>query len=56
VLFGPDRPGFLYGSKNNRKKKPTKKVMESKNNPLISTEIRGFLVAGTGLEPATSRI
>ena len=28
--------------------------MKSKENPLIPTEIRGFLVAGTGLEPATS--
>ena len=28
--------------------------MKNKYNPLISSEIRGFLVAGTGLEPATS--
>ena len=29
-------------------------MVKSKNNPLISSEIRGHLVAGTGLEPATS--
>jgi hypothetical protein len=58
VLSGPERSGFPYGSKygseNDRKNKPLEKVMKIKENPLISAKIRGFLVAGTGLEPATS--
>jgi len=51
ALYSPY--GSAHGSKEKTKNQPSEKVIINKENPLISTEIRGFVVAGAGFEPTT---
>ena len=46
--------GSRYGSNRNAKNQASLKVLKNKRNPLESDDSSGFLVAGTGFEPATS--